>query len=217
MDIVPLADTLGIGVFELVCVVVSVSDCDELLDRVIELLTDGEGNKVILTDNDVDSDADADELFVCVSETDTVATMLAVGDVGGVEELTDILTDELAALLPDADELAVVLTDADELAVLLPDADELAVVLTDADELAVLLPDADELSDLLPDVDKVVVALSDADELSDLLPDVDKVVVALSDADELGAVLPDADKLAVPDSVSLTDTVGWLVTLKLDV
>ena len=95
--------------------------------------------------------------------------------------------------------------------------ERLTDVLADADEMGAVVPDTDELSDLLSDVDKLVVALSDADELAALLPDADELVVALMDVDELGALLPDADKLAVPDSVSLTDTVDWLVTVKLDV
>jgi len=86
-----LADTLGTGVFELVCVVVDVNDCDELLDRVIELLTDGEGSEVLLTDNDVDIDTDdeavANELAVCVIEPDTVATMLVVSDAVGDDDI----------------------------------------------------------------------------------------------------------------------------------
>ena len=77
VDIVPLTDTLGTGVFELVCVVVSVNDCDELFDRVVEPLADDEGSVVLLVDSD------ADELAVCVTEPDTVAAMLVDGDAVG--------------------------------------------------------------------------------------------------------------------------------------
>ena len=77
VDIVPLTDTLGTGVFELVGVVVDVNDCDELLDRVVEPLADDEGLIVLLVDSD------ADELAVCVTEPDTVAAMLVDGDAVG--------------------------------------------------------------------------------------------------------------------------------------
>ena len=91
IDIVPVTDTLGTGVFEVVCVVVDVNDCDELLDRVIELLTDNVGSEVLLSDNDVDIDADdeadADELAVCVTEPDTVAAMLVDGDAVGDDDI----------------------------------------------------------------------------------------------------------------------------------
>ena len=58
MDIVPLTDTLGKGLFELVCIVVDVNDSDRLLDRVVEPLVDD--------DIDIDSDDEvvADELAV---------------------------------------------------------------------------------------------------------------------------------------------------------
>ena len=53
-----LTDTLGAGVFEVVCDIVDVNDCDELLDKVIELLTDGVGSAVLLIDSDTDTVAD---------------------------------------------------------------------------------------------------------------------------------------------------------------
>ena len=72
-----VVDTLGTGVFELVCVVVDVNDCEELLDRVVEPLADDEGLIVLLVDSE------ADELAVCVTEPDTVAPMLVDGDAVG--------------------------------------------------------------------------------------------------------------------------------------
>jgi len=86
-----LTDTLGTGVFEVVCDILDVNDWDELLDRVLEPLADDEGPVVLLTDNDVDIDTDdeavADELAVCVTEPDTVAIMLVDGDAVGDDDI----------------------------------------------------------------------------------------------------------------------------------
>ena len=169
IDIVPIADTLGTGVFEVVCVVVDVNNRDELLDRVIELLTDNEGSDVLLPDNDTDTVAD--ELVVCVSDTETDGDAVGIG--GIIVELTDLLTDadELASLLCDTDVLcdADILRDND----VLTDSDEVGSVLCDID----VVIDNDEVGSLLCD--------ADTDKLGAVLCDND----VLADSDELGAVL----------------------------
>ena len=79
------------ALLDILCDILDVNDCDELLDRVIELLTDGEGSEVLLTDNDVDIDADdeavTDELAVCVTDPDTVAIILVDGEAVGDDDI----------------------------------------------------------------------------------------------------------------------------------
>jgi hypothetical protein len=152
---------------------VDVNDCDELLDIVIEPLSEEETPIVLLTDSDTDTVAD--ELVVCVSDTETDGDVVSMGSI--IVELTDLLTDidEVGSLLCDAD--------ADKLGAVLCDND----ILTDSDKLGAVLCDAD----LLTDIDEVGSLLCDAD--------------VLADTDILGSVLADTDELPVAVSVDEND------------
>ena len=209
-----LTNTLGTGVFEVVCDILDVNDWDELLDRVLEPLADDEGPVVLLTDSDADTVAD--KLAVCVSELeiDTVTIMLvdsdAVSEGGKIVELTDLLTDidEVGSTLCVTD----VLWDTDRLA----DNDKLGSVLCDTD----LLTDIDEVgsmlcvTDVLCDTDVLCVTdelgsvLCDTDLLTDSDADEDavsdKLTVCVTDI-ELAILLTDADEVIVPTCVAESD------------
>jgi hypothetical protein len=209
-----LTDTLGTGVFEVVCDILDVNDWDELLDRVLEPLADDEGPVVLLTDSDADTVAD--KLAVCVSELeiDTVTIMLvdsdAVSEGGKIVELTDLLTDidEVGStlcvtdVLWDTDRLA----DNDKLGSVLCDTD----LLTDIDEVGSMLCVTDVLcdTDMLCVTDEVGSVLCDTDLLTDSDADEDavsdKLTVCVTDI-ELAILLTDADEVIVPTCVAESD------------
>ena len=231
LDIVPLTDILGAGVFELVCVVVIVPLTDILgagvfelvCDVVIVSLTDILGAGVFELVCDV-VDVNNGEAVVDTLGTGVFELVCVVVDVNDCEELLDRVVEPLAddvgsvVLLrdSDADEEAV----ADELAVWLPDS-ELAALLTVADELPV------------PTCVIETVGLLETLMLPDSVIDASLEILWLT----VTLLLPVTDELAVPDSVSLTDelleasvdtdidveseeltdAVGWSVPVKLDV
>jgi hypothetical protein len=209
-----LTDTLGTGVFEVVCDILDVNDWDELLDRVLEPLADDEGPVVLLTDSDADTVAD--KLAVCVSELeiDTVTIMLvdsdAVSEGGKIVELTDLLTDidEVGSTLCVTDVLwdTDLLNDIDDVGSVLCDTD----LLTDIDEVGSTLCVTDVLwdTDRLADNDKLGSVLCDTDLLTDSDADEDavsdKLTVCVTDI-ELAILLTDADEVIVPTCVAESD------------